>query len=113
MSEGIPTESGANPANEVRVRFPVKGLQVAITPSGTISLEGKWPTHAASRIEAAWGEIVEVRIPFELLLAKPAEELDFFVEMLAPERAAERYPRNCAIVLTVPPDDIHEHEWIA
>jgi len=113
MSSGDEKPAPVSTASEVRVRFPVKGLQVSIFPGKQtrIELEGKWPL--ATGIEAAWGEIVEIRIPFSLLDAKPGEELDFFVEMLAKDRAAERYPRNCAIVLTVPPADIHEHEWIA
>lgn len=102
-------------ATEINLRFPVKGLQVCMLPggSGRVILDGSWPADASSVIEASWHDVAEIRIPFAALGVLPGEDLDFCVEVHAPGRAIERYPRNCAIVLTVPPSDIHEHEWIA
>ena len=105
----------AHELSGIRLRFPTQELQLNVLPGGTgrVLLDGPWPQGASARVEAAWNEIVEVRLPFEVLNVQPGDDLNFFVEASAPNRATERYPRNCAISLNVPPADVHEHEWIA
>jgi alpha-amylase/alpha-mannosidase (GH57 family) len=111
----IAREAPAEPVAAIRLRFPGSGQQLSLLPGGDqrFTLDGDWPAGASRNVQVCWRDIVEMRVPFALLGVRPGDDLDFFVEVSGETRAGERYPRNCAISLVVPPEDIHEHEWIA
>lgn len=72
---------------------------------------GGWLT--VDGVEWAWGEVLELKIPFKCIGAKAGLELTFFVEVTAAGRAPERYPRTSPLQLTVPPENAQEYEWMA
>ena len=100
----------ARPIESVAVRFTdPKGLDVTMLHRPVVV--GKW-LHP-ERIEAAWGELLEMKIPFECIGAKQKQELSFFIEVTQTSRQPERYPRSSPLQFTVPPENAHEYEWMA
>ena len=99
----------------VTVHFPEPALTLLIDPADLEKreLRGEWDEKTRNDIDVAWGEILEVKIPFAALCAKPGSELSFYVEVSAADRATERFPRSCELQLAVPPANLHEHEWMA
>jgi alpha-amylase/alpha-mannosidase (GH57 family) len=101
---------------QIAIRFSdLKGMALLLDPDnlGEPRFEGPWARAGAGVVEAAWDDILELRIPFDALGLKENQELSFYIEVQAPDRVTERYPRSCALQLSVPPDNIHLHEWMA
>jgi hypothetical protein len=92
-----------------------KGLVLHIDPENinTLQYEGPWRKSKQDAVEVAWDEILELRVPFTMLGVEVAQNISFYVEVSASDRATERYPRSCALQLNVPPANLHEHEWMA
>lgn len=98
------------PIESVAVRFTdPKGFDVTMLHRPVVV--GNW-LHP-ERIEAAWGERLEMKIPFECIGAKQKQELSFFVEIMLASRQPERFPRSSPLQFTVPPENAHEYEWMA
>ncbi|HYF50834.1 MAG TPA: glycoside hydrolase family 57 protein [Planctomycetota bacterium] len=98
----------------VSLRFAEpKGLTLHIDPENVEEMKYEGPWASGYRVEAAWDEVLEVRVPFAAMNAKENQEVAFYVEISAADRATERYPRSCALQLNVPPANLHEHEWMA
>jgi len=99
---------------QLNIHFPELKMMLGLDPTNLKKriYDGRWDG-TAQLIEAAWDEIVELKIPFSALGVKENHELSFYVEVSAADRATERYPRNSALQLTVPPANVHEHEWMA
>jgi len=99
----------------VSIVFPELKLSVAVDSGNADSLrfDGPWKKSETERIELAWDETLEIKIPFAGLGGKEGEELSFYVEVSEPDRMTERYPRSCALQMPVPPENVYEHEWMA
>ena len=100
--------------NRVEIHFTdPKGFALSIDPRRVkqLTMNGAWKLSEEAPC-AAWNEILEVKIPFSALGLNENQELAFYVEVMAPDRASERYPRSCALQMTVPPLNIQEHEWM-
>ena len=106
----------ASTITEIVLHFPeAKGLALRISSADPAKLvyEGPWKKSAALAAKVAWDEILEAKVPFAALGLQEKSELAFYIEIVASDRAAERYPRSCALQFTVPPENVHEHEWMA
>jgi hypothetical protein len=95
------------------IHFPELKLQLQINPTDIKKPEyvGDW--EGSAEAEIAWDEMVEIKIPFAALGVKEGQELSFYVDVSEPDRATERYPRACTLQFAVPPENVHEHEWMA
>ena len=115
----LPKKADAETRHEIKsliLHFiDIKGLSVAIDPADITNpvYEGPWKITGKNVIEAAWDEIAEIKVPFAAIGLKEKQELAFYIEVQAPGRATERYPRSCALQFAVPPENVHEHEWTA
>lgn len=99
------------PIESVSLRFTEpKGIDVTMLGYRPI-VTGNW-LHP-EKVEAAWSELFEMKIPFSCIGAGQGEELAFFVEVVAAGRQAERFPRSSPLQFTVPPENAHEYEWMA
>jgi alpha-amylase/alpha-mannosidase (GH57 family) len=102
------------PIERVAVLFAEpKGFEVEVG-----SQSGMWPavlgeSEHAEQVDYAWGDVLEVKIPFGCMGAKAGQELSFFVEITANARKPERFPRASPLQFTVPPENADEYEWIA
>jgi alpha-amylase/alpha-mannosidase (GH57 family) len=71
--------------------------------------QGAWHSQDA---QTAWDEVIEIKIPFAAIGAKPKEHISFYVEALGTNRPPERFPRSFSIEMMLPNENAHEHEWI-
>jgi hypothetical protein len=118
-----PNPADPTDASAAAAAHQVKGIVVRFTAPQPLALmidplkidhpqyEGLWkaPLNAA---EIAWHEVLEFKIPFASIGVAAAQELNFYIEVLAPDRATERYPRSCTLDFAVPPENAHEQEWM-
>ncbi len=104
----------ARPIESVAVHFAEpKGFDISVVsmPGYPPIVNGPWLNPV--RVEAAWGELFEIKIPFACIGALQGQELAFFVEIVGASRAGERFPRSSPLQFTVPPENAHEYEWMA
>jgi alpha-amylase/alpha-mannosidase (GH57 family) len=118
-----PNPADPTDASAAAAAHQVKGIVVRFTAPQPLALmidplkldhpqyEGLWkaPLNAA---EIAWHEVLEFKIPFASIGVAAAQELNFYIEVLAPDRATERYPRSCTLDFAVPSENAHEQEWM-
>ncbi|MCW8132698.1 MAG: alpha-amylase/alpha-mannosidase [Planctomycetota bacterium] len=101
-------------AKNLRVLFAEpKGLALKVEagPPVQISHDGPWPNEMnGSRI--CWDEVVEMTVPFKSLGLKPGEDVSFYIEVTTAGGASERFPRSGSLKMSVPPENIEEHEWM-
>ena len=90
-------------------RGPV--LVVERGPPVNLRVEGAWPTQAP-KADAAWGDVLEVRLPLAALGLAPGKEVAFFVEAEGGTGAAERFPRAGALHFALPPAEAEEGDWV-
>ena len=62
--------------------------------------------------DAAWDEIIELRVPLAAIGVAPKELVGFYVEVNAAGRASERFPRASSLEFALPTANAHEHEWM-
>ncbi|MCY3021509.1 MAG: glycoside hydrolase family 57 protein [Planctomycetota bacterium] len=94
--------------------FGTEGLTLTLDPTapGRVAFGGPWKKAGTNAAEAAWDEILEMKIPFAALGVKEGQELSFYINVTAGQ-TTERFPRSCALQLTVPPENVDEQEWMA
>lgn len=112
-SHSTHTAPAITAARTLRVLFAdPKGLalQIVAGPPVSIAYEGPWQD-GSNGSSVAWDEIVELRVPFTALGLKPGQDLSFYIEVTAPQGAAERFPRSGALRMQVPPANAEEYEW--
>jgi hypothetical protein len=74
---------------------------------------GSWKKTGPRVVEAAWDEVLELKVPFAALGVQQGQELSFHVAVTSPGGATERFPRTCALQITVPSENVDEQEWMA
>lgn len=91
------------------------GLTLAINPrdASRPALSGPWSKSGPGIVEAAWDDILEVKIPFAALGVKEGQEISFYAALTSSSGAVERFPKTCMLQLTVPPEDADEQDWMA
>jgi alpha-amylase/alpha-mannosidase (GH57 family) len=101
----------------VRVGFlEPAGWELRITgldqprPTAQLIHEGA-PCPGSGRIQVGLDQILELALPFELLLLKPDQPVQFFIELLQGTQSRDRAPREGAIPLTVPSADFEQIMW--
>jgi alpha-amylase/alpha-mannosidase (GH57 family) len=77
------------------------------------AFEGPWCKLAQPTVEVAWGDVLELRVPFAGLGVKEGTELAFYIMVTTADGLTERFPRACALELTVPTAQHEEEEWMA
>ena len=73
--------------------------------------EGMWKD--PQRVQVAWNEILELKIPFDCLGVLPGKELAFYLEFNTEHAATERFPRSSPFQFTVPQANSDLFEWMA
>ena len=71
----------------------------------------KWIEISAS-VNMASGSVVELEIPLKTIGATAGGETRFFINIVAGERAQERWPVKGFIILDVPPEDFEAQNWM-
>jgi len=91
------------------------GMTLALSPrdAGRPVLGGPWKKSGPHAVEAAWDDILEIKIPFAALGLKEGQELSFYVALTSAAGAIERFPKTCMLQLLVPPEDADEQDWMA
>jgi len=64
-------------------------------------------------VRAAFGKVLEMAIPFELLDCRGDERLEFFVTIRIPESFGERWPIYGTFSAELPGSDFKERMWHA
>ncbi|MGD0089530.1 MAG: glycoside hydrolase family 57 protein, partial [Planctomycetota bacterium] len=92
-----------------------QGRTLTIDPADAshLSFAGAWEKSGPKTVEAAWDDILEVKIPFAAIGAREGQELSFYVVVTSPGGTVERFPRTCALQFAVPPENVDEQEWMA
>jgi hypothetical protein len=113
---GAATGARSHTVQKVSFRFgDLRGQALTVNAADprAIQFEGNWDKSQAALVEVAWDDVLELKVPFSALGLREKEELSFYIEVLASDRGAERFPRSCALQFTVPPENILEIEWMA
>jgi hypothetical protein len=130
----IDLRSGANPAvhdapdNRSAAPHQIKGIALRFTapqglsmtiepplptdPQGGVTLDFEGPWRDGGDAEIAWRDVLELAIPLSLMGVAPGQEIGFYIEVVAPDRPTERYPRSCSLDFAAPAENAHEHEWM-
>ena len=71
------------------------------------------PGEQKSTGAAVYGKVVEIAIPWEDLVLKTGDEVDFHVEILRNGDLIQRLPRDSAFSLAVPTAQFGAEDWTA
>jgi len=99
------------PIESVAVRFTDPNDYNVTVNGGAPLVSGNWIR--SERVESAWHELFEIKIPFDCVGAVSGQELSFYIEVVQTGRQAERFPRSSPLQFTVPPANADAYEWMA
>jgi len=76
----------------------------------SLSEEGKW-AEEKTKAKCAFGQIIEIALPFSEIGAREGDEVSFFVAAWTQEKEAERWPEKGRIAFLVPGPDYESRQW--
>lgn len=96
-----------------------KGLKLSVEagPPAAVRREGAWPgseggASGSDGTEAAWDEVLELRVPFQALGIERGQPVAFYLEAVRANGVSERLPRGGALHFTVPSRDADAYDWM-
>ncbi len=100
-------------AGEIRVELttPDQNCNFSFPLKEIIKTGGEEAASKKSGPMAVFKEIVEIRIPFDKIEAKPGNRISFSVSLKLEGAWVERYPQNEDVIFTVPSKNFEDLNW--